>query len=118
MPSMRHSHLKNSSRSTAALNLFFGSYIDFVLPERRALRLPAPQESNEELYSLRVGGPLPLFEIYQRELSCLLFQLQRLAGRLPWLQCAALIGLLAVTLDRCSVNTETAGCFALGDAFF
>jgi hypothetical protein len=63
-----------------------------------------------------VGGPLPLFEIYQREPSCLLFQLGRLAGRLPWLQCAALIELLAVTLDRCSVNAETAGGFALGDA--
>src|SRR5829696_319634 len=57
MPSMRHSHLKNSSRSTAALNLFFGSYIDFVLPERRALRLPAPPREQRGTVLSESGWP-------------------------------------------------------------
>jgi hypothetical protein len=43
-------------------------------------------------------------------------QLGFLAGSFPRLYGTALIELLAVTLDRCPMNAETAGGLTLGDA--
>jgi hypothetical protein len=80
------------------------------IPGRAALA------GESQLGSLGVDGPRPLFEVFHEELSSLLVQLRFLAGGLSGFQGAALIELLAVTLDRGAIDSEVAGGLGLGDA--
>src|SRR5215210_5588514 len=114
--STRHPRLKNSSRSAAPLELFSAPRETSYRPAHRGFTHPHPHDGEQELGPLSVGGPRPLLQVFREQLPRLPVQLGGLAGGLPRFQGAALVELLAVTLDRCPVNAETAGGLALGDA--
>src|SRR5215210_484924 len=114
--STRHPSLKNSSRSAAPLELFSAPRETSYRPAHRGFTHPHPHDGEQELGPLSVGGPRPLLQVFREQLPRLPVQLGGLAGGLPRFQGAALVELLAVTLDRCPVNAETAGGLALGDA--
>ena len=114
--SMSHRLLKNSSRSVALLDLFSAPVEASYRPADRRFARPHPKDGKQEFRLPSVGSPRPLFEVFCKESHRFLVELRSLAGGLPRLQGAALIELLAVALDRCSVDAETVGGLALGDA--
>ena len=114
--SSRHRLLKNSSRSSAPLVLFFGCARCARAYDRRWLRSPSLRTRPRGTRPSESGWPTAFFDIFYEQLRGLLVQLRSPARGFPGLEGAALVEELTVAFYGGTIDPKTAGCLGLGYA--